>query len=116
MPPQRVCGHRPEIESDVGHEVDPRDIEIQNLRQYVERLTHRLERSNYREDYNDKTDAEEFINPFLGWSLVRRWRQIERHEDSDWSLNIKLEIPEYNGTMKDDEFYDWLNAVEKVFT
>ena len=39
MPPRRALGRRPEVESDVGNEPDPRDIEIQNLRQQVDWLT-----------------------------------------------------------------------------
>ncbi|XXG44747.1 hypothetical protein AAC387_Pa02g0016 [Persea americana] len=118
MPPRRAHGRRPEVESGVGNEPDPRDIEIQNLRQQVERLTQRLEHlelPNHREDYNDDTDAEEFINPFHSRSPVRRRRHMESHEDTNRGLNIKFEIPEYNGTIKGDSFYDWLNTVEKVF-
>ncbi|XXG68653.1 hypothetical protein AAC387_Pa06g1692 [Persea americana] len=118
MPPRRARGRRLEDESDVGNEPNPKDIEIQNLRQQVERLTQRLghlERPNHCEDYNDDTDAEEFINPFHSRSSVKRQRHMERHEDTDWGLNIKLEIPKYYGTMKGDEFYDWLNKVENVF-
>lgn len=75
MPSRRACGRRPEAESDMGHEPNPRDIEIQNLRRQVERLTQRLEHMehpNHREDYNDDTDAEEFIKLFHSRSLVRR--------------------------------------------
>ena len=77
-------------------------------------MTQRLEHPNHREDYNDDTDVEEFINPFHSRSPVRRQRHMGRHEDTDGSL-IKLEISDYNGTMKRDEFYDWLNTVEKIF-
>ena len=102
----------------MGNEPDPRDIEIQNLRQQVGQLTQcleHLERPNHREDYKDNIDPEEFINPFHSRSPVRRQRHMKHHEDTDRGVNIKLEIPEYNGTMKGDEFYDWLNTVEKVF-
>lgn len=34
----------------------------------------------------------------------------------DWDLNVKLEIRRYYGSMKGDEFYNWLNTLEKVFT
>lgn len=38
---------------------------------------------------------------------------MECHEDNDQSLNIKLEIFKYNGTMIGDEFYNWLNVIKK---
>ena len=75
MPAQRTRSPRPEVEYDVGHEPDLRDIEIQNLRQQVERLIQRLEHldcPNHREDYSNDTDAGEFINLFHCLSLVRR--------------------------------------------
>lgn len=37
------------------------------------------------------------------------------YENSDWDLSIRLEIPNYIGAVKGEEFYDWLNIVEKVF-
>ncbi|XXG44718.1 hypothetical protein AAC387_Pa01g4446 [Persea americana] len=89
MPPRRALGRRPEVESDVGNEPDPRDTEIQNSRQQVERLTQRLEhleRPNHREDYNDDTDVEEFINPFHSRSSLGRRRHMECHEDTDRGL------------------------------
>lgn len=91
------------IKRDVGHEPNPRDVEIQNVRQQVERLTQRLEHlkcPNHREDINDKSDAEKFINQLHSRSPVRRRRYMEHHEDNDWSLNVKVEITKYNGTMK----------------
>ena len=67
----------------MGHESDPRTMEIQNLRQQVERLTQRLVRLERREGFNDESDAKEFINPFHIRSPVKRRRQMERHENND---------------------------------
>nr|GEZ89911.1 hypothetical protein [Tanacetum cinerariifolium] len=32
-----------------------------------------------------------------------------------WEASIKVEIPEFSGTLKAEEFIDWLNTVERVF-
>lgn len=37
-------------------------------------------------------------------------------QDNVWDLNIKLEIPEYDGTMKGDEFSDWKVFAHKDLT
>ena len=98
---------RPKVESDIDHELEPRKIEIQKIRMQVKRRTQcleRLERSNHCEDYNEDMDAEEFINQFHGRSPMSRRRHMDCHEDTDHSLNIKLEILEYNDNMKGDGF------------
>ena len=112
MAPRRTPGYRPEVESDVGHEPNPRDIETQNLRHQVERLIQRperLERPNHHEDFNDELDAEEFISPFHSRSTVRtRWHMESYEDELEKALYDGDEDPIYDDKShddKDDEFY-----------
>lgn len=105
MPPQSRCGRRQLVESDADHEPDPRDIEIHNLRMQIRQLTQCLEgmaRLNHSNDFNDGSGSDEFTNLFHNRSSMRRHQNMKRHvrEDNEREVNIKLEIPEYNETMK----------------
>ena len=90
--------------NDASHEPDPRDIEIQDLWQQVDQLTKRLEcleHPNHCDDYKDESEAEEIINRSIvghRWEDDSEWNFMKL---KDWDLNIKLEISENNGTMKD---------------
>lgn len=52
-----------------------------------------------------------FENPF-GEQNCRRPPPI--HVPYKWENNIKIELPEFNGSLKPDEFVDWLSTVERV--
>lgn len=66
------------------------------------------ERTDHRDDFNVDFEGEEFFNPFHNQSPLR-WpciveRVVHDHEESE--LNMKLMIPEYNGSMKGEK--SWL--------
>lgn len=63
---------------------------------------------------NDDLEGSD-INPFHP-----RDQQDDRHgqrttEDSRDNLNIKIEIPEYHSSLRNDDFVEWLEAVKWVF-
>ncbi|GJT15403.1 hypothetical protein Tco_0874109 [Tanacetum coccineum] len=36
-------------------------------------------------------------------------------QEKRWEASIKVEILKFSGTLKAEEFIDWLNTVERVF-
>ncbi|KAG5534031.1 hypothetical protein RHGRI_022247 [Rhododendron griersonianum] len=53
-----------------------------------------------------------FDNPFGD----PNWRRPPfTHSPYSWERNIKIELPEFNGSLNPDEFVDWINTVERVF-
>lgn len=60
------------------------------------------------EDEGLDNDSE---NPFYGHAPHR---QPPVWDDRRWEMNIKLEIPELNGSLQAEQFIDWLNIVEKT--
>jgi hypothetical protein len=47
-------------------------------------------------------------NPFYGHAPRR---QPPVQDDGRWEMNIKLEIPEFNGSLQAEGFINWLNTV-----
>lgn len=89
---------------------DPRE-EVNELRRQVEILTQHLallETSQEEEEFG----SEDFENPFH-----RSVHNVEPpgRDEPRWEANSKVEIPEFYGTLKAEEFIDWLNTVEWVF-
>ncbi|GJY56205.1 putative CCCH-type zinc finger family protein [Tanacetum coccineum] len=68
-----------------------------------------LEPSQEEEEF-ESDDA--FQNPF--YRLVRQ-REPPMRNDRKWEASIKVELPEFFGTLKAEEFVDWLNTVDRVF-
>ncbi|GJX76150.1 putative CCCH-type zinc finger family protein [Tanacetum coccineum] len=89
--------------------VDPRE-EVSELRRQVEILTERLTQLEppHEEEEFELNDA--FENPFH-----RHARHHEQPMHRRWEASIKVEIPDFLGTLKVEEFVDWLNTVERVF-
>ena len=36
-------------------------------------------------------------------------------EEQKWEPNIKIELPEFYGSLNPDDFVDWLNQTERIF-
>ncbi|GJX67027.1 hypothetical protein Tco_0302754 [Tanacetum coccineum] len=89
--------------------VDPRE-EVNELRRQVEILTERLTQLEhpYKKEEFELNDA--FENLFH-----RHGRHHEQPMHRRWEASIKVEIPDFLGTLKVEEFVDWLNTVERVF-
>ncbi|GJW49330.1 putative reverse transcriptase domain, zinc finger, CCHC-type, aspartic peptidase domain protein [Tanacetum coccineum] len=116
-----------------GHDGrDPRDVEIEKLRQRVRELEiNPFDR--YERQYEDTpTDSaiEEYENEggeFKKKSHQRHPRQptpLQRHRrqslappqaDPIRSLGIRAEIPEFEGRLCPDNFLDWLRTVDRIF-
>ncbi|KAF8387579.1 hypothetical protein HHK36_026233 [Tetracentron sinense] len=73
-------------------ERDIRDVEVEDLRRQVQQLTERVEQPN--------EGAEED-------HVVR----FDRFQD----INMKVDIPEFEGKIRPEEFIDWSNTVERIF-
>lgn len=81
--PWTTC--RQAAQSNAGHEPDPRDLEIYELKLQVEQFNQCLEsmaRLNYPNDFCDGSDSDDFVNPFHNRSPVRRHRNMECYEDN----------------------------------
>ena len=126
-----MAGHRrqPNVAEPPVRERDLCDVEMDELRRQVQQLQERLERFEAlgHENYNhggrvgiSSNDEEEEINPFyrarsiasneedLSNHCARRNNGIRRDH-----LNIKVDIPEFEGKMQPNEFIDWLNTVKE---
>nr|GEX20883.1 hypothetical protein [Tanacetum cinerariifolium] len=110
-------------------ERDPRDAEIECLRQQVRKLeTNSYDRYNMAtnsvvNEHEDTDDAYEnlFTCPHHRQHHTphRQNRQHPRHPqqpvDPLHSLGLRTEIPEFEGKLQPDDFLDWLQTVERIF-
>ncbi|XP_028071101.1 uncharacterized protein LOC114273497 [Camellia sinensis] len=48
------------------------------------------------------------------WAPRRHRTDVGRMEHK-WENNIKIELPEFHGSLNPDEFIDWLNTIERIF-
>lgn len=79
-----------------------------DLRRQVELLTQRMDDSvHMRRLDDDVTVTGE--NPFGG----HRNRSLER-PNQRWEQGFKVEIPKFDGSLKLEEFIDWLSQVEEI--
>lgn len=66
-------------------------------------------------DGSDETEGgthHSFDNIF--WASRRRHTDVGRMEHK-WENNIKIELPEFHGSLNPNEFIDWLNTIERIF-
>ncbi|GKD11728.1 putative nucleotidyltransferase, ribonuclease H, partial [Tanacetum coccineum] len=106
-------------------EPDPRDIEVNELRQLVQQLQLRLERveaprKNHNEPENE--DSNEEYNPFhvsRGSESSDEEAQYQnnnrRNNRSQRGAPMMVDIPVFEGRIQPDEFIDWIHTVERVF-
>ena len=111
---------------------DLRDIEVNELRQLVQQLQQRLERveasgrdrdDSYRgSDGENSSGDEEETNPFSddhsmvsGDEEALHQNRTRRNTRFQRAIDLKADIPMYEGRIQPDEFIDWLNTVERVF-
>ncbi|XP_071726871.1 uncharacterized protein [Rutidosis leptorrhynchoides] len=87
-------------------------VEIERLRKRIAELELNNQRE-YDDRYSEQTHDEwEEDNPFAN----QHPREPQRgYDDPLRSLGMKVEIPEFTGTMHPDDFLDWLSTVERVF-
>ncbi|GKV44250.1 hypothetical protein SLEP1_g51447 [Rubroshorea leprosula] len=108
-----------------------RDIEMEELRQQIQRLQERLEAFERQqaqhpqgEPYESEEDTDD-ENPFhhlrdnessSSTENVRcRRRPKQNAAPKSTDLGIKIDIPDFEGRLQPDEFIDWLHTVEHVF-
>ncbi|XP_071707033.1 uncharacterized protein [Rutidosis leptorrhynchoides] len=91
-----------------GGDIDPY-AEIERLQRRIAELEfnrdHDIEESD-SDQLSDTTDT----NPFA--PRGPRW---EHKDDPLRGLGMKLEIPEFTGSMHPDDFLDWISTVERIF-
>lgn len=89
-----------------------RNNDMEEIRGLMQELNDRVARFETRGRGGEGSDEEEDVNPFHGRALLREPRgegQGNRYFD------MKVEIPEFEGRNRSDEFVDWLNSVERIF-
>eukprot|EP00262_Sarcandra_glabra_P000201 TRINITY_DN10288_c0_g1_i2.p1 TRINITY_DN10288_c0_g1~~TRINITY_DN10288_c0_g1_i2.p1 ORF type:complete len:127 (-),score=28.92 TRINITY_DN10288_c0_g1_i2:89-469(-) len=80
----------------------------QQLAEFMARREPSIRSSDYESDGSD-------VNPFhRGTPYVERHR-AGRQEDRGRDLGIKIEIPEYHGNMRGDDFLDWMDTIDRIF-
>ncbi|GKV14749.1 hypothetical protein SLEP1_g25572 [Rubroshorea leprosula] len=108
-----------------------RDIEMEELRQQIQRLQERLEAFKGQQAQHSQDEPHELKedtdneNPFHhlrdneSSSSIERVRRRRRPQQNaapkSTDLGIKIDIPDFEGRLQPDEFIDWLNTVECVF-
>lgn len=112
-----------------GHAArDPRDVEIERLRERIRELEinpfnryeRQFENTPIQSDV-DETEEDDFENYFHDsppQTPPRHHRQPPApHHPTDplRSLGIRTEIPEFDGKLHPDDFLDWLQTVERIF-
>jgi len=55
-------------------------------------------------------------NPFATSDKDLERRPIRARRGKQLALDFKVEIPEFEGQLNPDEFIEWMNTVERVFT
>ncbi|CAM8947279.1 unnamed protein product [Rhodiola kirilowii] len=84
---------------------DFRDRENADLRRQVEHLTRCLE--EFETNRSDGEVASDH-NPFAD-------EGAENQRDRRWEIGFKVDIPDFDGGLRAEEFVDWLSKVEEVF-
>ncbi|KAM1791319.1 hypothetical protein ACFX12_035298 [Malus domestica] len=103
------------------HQRDPRDADNEELRRQLQQLTEHLERLETRNHRCDGQTSDEDDNPFHFRAPDEesgeegRSRHGGQFNDRFNDINMKVDIPEFEGRIKPDEFIDWLNTIERVF-
>lgn len=95
---------------------------VQQLQQRLE-LYEALERNQPHRASEDEESAngEDEINPFYrarsraSSDEAGPYRHARRNYDFQRDYDIKVDIREFEGRIKADEFIDWLNPVERIF-
>ena len=122
----RGRGFDPEDEAPANHHRDQRDLEIAAMGRRIRELERqiaeaRLGSTNGDEEEEEETtfsefstvgDEDEEINP---WGTPNHGRNPRRRPESDQTLGMKIDLPEFDGKSHPDEFIDWLHTVKQVF-
>ncbi|GMY32926.1 transposon Ty3-I Gag-Pol polyprotein isoform X1 [Fagus crenata] len=105
---------QPEMEEPV-HDVvhgaqNALEVTVEMLRRQLTTLTKEVRRNQlggkHRGDGNDNEDTlSVFENPYGN----------PRREERKWEPNIKIELPEFYGSLNPNYFVDWLNQTERIF-
>ena len=66
-----------------------------------------------RENIDESDDSHShFENPF---EVPPRGRLYVERSEPRLDYNFKVEIPKFQGSLKSEDFVDWLNTIERVF-
>ncbi|GJZ49193.1 hypothetical protein Tco_0603383 [Tanacetum coccineum] len=82
--------------------VDPRE-KVNELRRQVEILTQRLAQLEPSQEEEEFESDNAFQNPF---HMHVHQREPPMRNDHRWEASIKVEIPDFSGTLKVEEFID----------
>ncbi|GKV41382.1 hypothetical protein SLEP1_g48925 [Rubroshorea leprosula] len=107
------------------------DIEMEELRQQIQRLQERLEAfegqqaQHPRDEPHESEEDTDNENPFhhlrdnesssSTGKVCRQQRPQQNAAPKSTDLGIKIDISYFEGRLQPDEFIDWLHTVERVF-
>ncbi|VVA41673.1 Hypothetical predicted protein, partial [Prunus dulcis] len=98
---------------------DPCDIENEELRRQVHQLTRQLCRFETQNHHDDDLSLGDDKNPFRAPHEDPGEEAVYEHaiqfNNTFNDINMKVDIMEFEGSIKPDEFINWLNTVERVF-
>ena len=124
-----ACHRRrgPNVDSPPARERDLHEVEVTDLRRQLQQLQQRLEHYEpfgSHHDSDGESSHHENENPFYrerskasSAEHVHHHRQRNRrnHEVQRVQLDVRVDIPEFEGRMQPDKFLDWLHSVERIF-
>ena len=87
--------------------MSPRGRQVAVLTEVVQRMQPPHETTDESDDSHSH-----FENPF---GALPRGRLYAERNEPRLDYNFKVEIPEFQGSLKPEDFVDWLNTVERVF-
>ncbi|XP_071714561.1 uncharacterized protein [Rutidosis leptorrhynchoides] len=82
----------------------------------IERLQRRIAELEFNRDHDfDESDSDQLSDTTDTNPFAPRGPRWEHKDDPLRGLGMKLEIPEFTGSMHPDDFLDWISTVERIF-
>jgi len=105
----------PPVQSNVGRNQNiEKEDTIAELRRQVAALTEVVQRMQPpHENTNGFDDSHSHFENSFG--VPPRGRPYVERSEPRLDYNFKVEIPKFQGSLKLEDFVDWLNTVERVF-
>ncbi|XP_058184843.1 uncharacterized protein LOC131302299 [Rhododendron vialii] len=70
--------------------------------------------THFTEEEEERSAAEDEENPFARDLARRRDRRPTDTGSHRWEAGLKIDLPEFHGTLQPEEFLDWLFSIEEI--